>query len=360
VQSEPDEPRPARPQPASPAWKSRRVWAIGVALVILASTLIGFAFAIRSERSRAHRGVPVRVNSLAAIDPRSGRVVADIPLGATPEGLVAGFGRLWVGDQGHRMTVVRADDRRRTSTALPVDPQYLAAGAGGVWVFDGLAQLVELDPRSVQVAQSRRLWRCRLPGQGGVLPACGGGGVAVADGRIWVGQAPDASYAAPHGILVQVDCAGLRPLGRVRGVTIGQLGAGGGAVWSMGAAGRLEVDRIDPASGRVVRQTLGGIGGGAGNRPTNIVSGFGFVWAGAASRRLYRFAPGGGYVTFRLPAAPTAIASAPDAIWVATGHGRILRLNPSSGRVETTVSVGGRSPVGLAYAAGRIWVVVGS
>jgi hypothetical protein len=103
----------------------------------------------------------------------------------------------------------------------------------------------------------------------------------VADGRVWVGQAPGASYAAPHGILVQLDRAGLRPLGRVRGVTIGQLGAGGGAVWSMGAAGGLEMDRIDPASGRVVRQTLGGAGGGAANRPTNIVSGFGFACTGS-------------------------------------------------------------------------------
>jgi len=339
--------------------KSRRVWAIGIALVIVASTLIGFAFAIRSERSRAQRSVPVRVDSLAAIDQRSGRVVADLPLGATPESLIAGYGRLWVGDQGHRMTVVEADNGRRTSIALPVDPQYLSAGAGGVWVFDGLARLVRVDPGTSHIDQSRQLWRCRLPGQGGSLPACGGGGATVAVGRVWIGQAPGARYAAPHGLVVQLDPGELQPLGRVPGVTIGQLGAGGGDVWSMGAAGGLEMDRVDPASARVVRQPLGGPAGGS-NRPTNIVSAFGFVWAGAANGRLYRFAPSAGYVAFRLPRVPTAIASAPDGIWVATTGGRVSRLNPSTGKIERTVSVGGRSPVAMAYSDGKVWVAVGS
>lgn len=355
METESDQPQPFRPPAAPPpAWKSRLGWAIGVALVVLISTLIGFAFAIRSERSRVHRGVPVRVDSLAVIDPSLGRVVGDLPLGTTPESLVAGFGRLWIGDQGHQMTIVKAADRRRTSVALPVDPQYLASGAGGVWVFDGLARLVELDPGSAQVAGSRRLWPCSVAGRSGAHPACGGGGVVVAGGRVWVGKAPDAAYAAPNGILVQVDPGDLRRLGQVPGVTIGQLGAGAGAVWSMGSAGGLEMDRVDPASGRVERQALGGTA----NRPTNIVSAFGFVWAGS-SRGLYRFAPGGS-VSFRLPAPATAIASAPDGIWVATGQGRILRLNPSSGKVEKAVSVGSRSPVGLAFAGGRIWVAVGS
>jgi PAS domain-containing protein len=356
VETESDEPRPVRPAPQSPppAWKSRRSWAIGVALVVVVSTLIGFAFAIRSERSRARRSVPVRVDSLAVIDPGLGRVVGDLPLGATPESLVAGFGRLWIGDQGHRMTVVEAGNRRRASIGLPVDPQYLASGAGGVWVFDGLARLLKIDPGSPQVHRSRRLWSCRLAGESGALPACGGGGVVIAGGRVWVGEAPDAAYAAPHGILVQLDPGDLRQVGRIPGVTIGQLGAGIGGVWSIGAAGGLEMDRVDPATGRVERQALG-----SANRATNIVSAFGFIWTGS-SRRLYRFAPRGGYVSFRLPAAATAIAAAPDGIWVATDRGRILRLNPSSGLVEKTVPVGGRSPVAVAYAGGRVWVAVGS
>jgi hypothetical protein len=354
VETESDELQPPR-RPPPAGWKSRRSWAVGVALVVVISTLIGFAFAIRSERARVRRGVPVRVDSLAVIDPGRGRVVGDLPLGTTPESLVAGFGRLWIGDQGHQMTVVEATDRRRTAIALPVDPQYLASGAGGVWAFDGLARLVKLDPRSPRVAGSRRLWRCRLAGHSGALPACGGGGVVIAGGRVWVGEAPDAAYAAPHGILVQLDPGDLRRLGQVAGVTIGQLGAGGGGLWSMGAAGGLEMDRVDPAAGLVERLALGG----AAARPTNIVSAFGFVWA-ASSRRLYRFAASGSHLSFLLPAAPTAIAAAPRGIWVATGQGRILRLNPSSGKVEKTVSVGNRSPVALAYADGRIWVAVGS
>jgi streptogramin lyase len=57
---------------------------------------------------------------------------------------------------------------------------------------------------------------------------------------------------------------------------------------------------------------------------------------------------------------PTAIASAPDGIWVATTGGRVSRLNPSTGKIERTVSVGGRSPVAMAYSDGKVWVAVGS
>jgi hypothetical protein len=334
-----------------PAWKSRRAWAAGIALVVVASTLIGFAFAIRSERSRARASVPVRIDSVAGIDPGTGRVVRDVPLGAAPQAVVAGFGRLWIGEQDHDVAVVRAADGRRLAPAvrLAIDPLYLAAGAGGVWAFDGLSRLAELDPRTSRVVGGRRLWPCTA--------GCGGGGVAVIDGRVWVGQAPGSVFAYPHGRLLQLDSRTLATAGRVSGVGIGQLGSGYTTLWSISGAGGLVVDRIDPATGNVQHHRLGNPSTG---QPTGIVPGHGSMWAGAGRRLLYRFAPGGGYTTIRLPGVPVAVAAAPDGIWVATARGSVLLLNPSSGKIKRSVSIDGRNAVGMVFAAGRIWVAVGS
>jgi virginiamycin B lyase len=60
--------------------------------------------------------------------------------------------------------------------------------------------------------------------------------------------------------------------------------------------------------------------------------------------------------TIALPAAPTRLAAAEDAVWVLTpSDGSVSRIDPASNEVVATIPVG-RAPSGLAVGAGAVWV----
>jgi YVTN family beta-propeller protein len=60
--------------------------------------------------------------------------------------------------------------------------------------------------------------------------------------------------------------------------------------------------------------------------------------------------------TIALPAAPTRLAAAEDAVWVLTpADHRITRIDPATNQVVATIGVG-RAPSGLAVGAGAVWV----
>src|SRR5215211_6987424 len=60
--------------------------------------------------------------------------------------------------------------------------------------------------------------------------------------------------------------------------------------------------------------------------------------------------------TIALPAAPTRLAAAEDAVWVLTPtDNRVVRIDPATNDVAATIAVG-RAPSGLAVGAGAVWV----
>jgi YVTN family beta-propeller protein len=60
--------------------------------------------------------------------------------------------------------------------------------------------------------------------------------------------------------------------------------------------------------------------------------------------------------TMALPAAPTRLAAAADAVWVLTPSGNsVVRIDPATNEVVATIGVG-RAPSGLAVGAGAVWV----
>ena len=60
--------------------------------------------------------------------------------------------------------------------------------------------------------------------------------------------------------------------------------------------------------------------------------------------------------TIALPAAPTRLAAAEDAVWVLTpADNRVVRINPATNEVVATTAVG-RAASGLAVGAGAVWV----
>ena len=367
VRVEPDEPIPPPPPPlpeaAQPVW--RRRWVVGG--VIAAALVLATAVAIAVERTRGSDVAPIAIlpHSLAVIDPRTGSgqdpVVSDVNLAGSPESIAAGFGRVWVGEQGGTVGAVRMANLRvqQSPYGVGIDPAFIAAGAQAVWVFDGVRDLVELNTSATSpgITARRRLWKCAPdqfvnPHQ---LPACGGGGVAVVTGQVWVGHAVDAMPNPHNGVVDQRSASTLKSVGSIAHVAIGTFGVGEGGLWSFGAVG-METDRVDTATRQVTHipfksQTATYTGAG-------VAVGFGYAWAASPSGALYRCSTEGTYTQFQLSSGITDIAASPTALWVSLNDGRVLEIRPSPVKVVRTIRLGHRDAVALTYADGRIWVAL--
>ena len=191
-------------------------------------------------------------DSVGLIDPTSGRIVGQFPVGATPSQVVAGEHAMWTANSDQSI-VARVDlttgDVRRTGAPTPTG---LALGAGSLWVSSATPlgnsgayaiRLLRLDPNTLKQQQSPILLAARTQWAGGRTP------ILVTAGRVWV--------AAEPGKLVGVDPTS----GRIRtvrvvdprfgDVSLTGIAALNGAIWAM-TDGRWVV-RIDPHSGAVKR-----------------------------------------------------------------------------------------------------------
>jgi DNA-binding beta-propeller fold protein YncE len=165
---------------------------------------------------------------LLQVDPRRKRVVADIPLPATPVAVAADSSAAWVATAGGQVLQVSQKRQRVTATIDAGGPlgfsQIIAVGPGGVWLADPFdEQIVRIDPRSRRVM-------ARIPA---------GAATTLAATR-------DAVWALSSLGLVRVDpardrVAAIAPDPDLRRARL--LAAGAGAVWT---AGWSSVSRIDP------------------------------------------------------------------------------------------------------------------
>jgi YVTN family beta-propeller protein len=307
---------------------------VGVAAVVVAVAVPG-----GSARER-----PVPPNSLAAIDPRTNRVTAVVPVGDLPGAVTFGSGSLWVANTADQ-TISRVDPstlRTVRTIALGATPTDIAVGGGAIWV-------VEASPHTNSVLV-RRLdveFDSLGPAEqiGNVLP--GGPGFVAADGS--------AAWIAPSsGLLTRLDPSDgrvtrqLDPNASPAGIALGD-----GAVWVTDSQAN-NVTRIDPNGLRTPIPV--------GNNPIAVASGAGAIWVtDTADDTVVRIDPATDAVTSTIAVgrSPSAFAVGHGSVWVAdTQDGTVSRINPSTDRVTDTVPVGG-SPTALTVAAGRVWVTVG-
>ena len=123
-----------------------RLFAIAAgALLLIAAAITGIVLGTRSSAA-----IVVAANSVAALDAKTGKVVADVPIGGRPVAIAVGAGAVWVADGDHS-TVSRID--AKTKERLPIgglgsDVSDLAFGFGSLWVAGGNdGTLVRVDPR---------------------------------------------------------------------------------------------------------------------------------------------------------------------------------------------------------------------
>ncbi len=277
-------------------------------------------------------------NSVAAIDAKSNRLVAEVPVGHGPTSLAVGVGSVWVTNALDR-SVSRIDPR--TGTVLQRidvggDPSGIAVGAGAVWVANSLdGTVMRIDPVTNRVVQTIPV---------GVTPNA----IVFARGALWVTSADDRS-------LNDVD-----PLSGhvVKTIPTGALGrgiaVGAGSVWVTDEASGGVV-RIDPEGGRVVNTVT------VGNGPTGIAFGAGSVWVvNSLDGTVMRIDPQTNTVTATTAVGegPKGIAADTDAVWVSSEFAHsVVRIDPATADVVERIPIGNR-PEGLAGSENRVWAAV--
>jgi YVTN family beta-propeller protein len=318
----------------------------GLVLVVAGAALAAVVTVVAVALSQSSPDVAVLPDSVAVIDPESGLVVADVPVGVRPEALAADGRFVWVANVADR-TVMQIDMRKRrvVATIAPdVEVDALAVGSGSAWVADSRrGRAVRVDADLGTVADSVPLPTSTTTGNHSPTRRA----AVLGGGSLWVTSAQLAA-------VLRVDARSRRVTGRVDvGNDPAGLAVADGAVWVADSTDNT-VHRIAPTG--AVTDTIP-----LGNGPGPIAAGESAIWvANSRDDTVARIDP----VT-RSPEAeiavgrlPSGIAVGAGSVWVANSlSGTVSRIDPHTNRVTETIDLGG-APHSLAFAGGRLWVSV--
>lgn len=314
--------------------RSRRRWlAVGAAAVIAIAVA---AAVVASTGAGSARLTRIAADSVGAISPARGAIIANVRVGSSPSGVAAGADSVWVANYNDN-TVSRIDTvTRAVEQTIPVDstPSGIAVGAGAVWVTNNFSGTVSrIDPAVDGVVGEP------------IRVGNGPSGLAVGDGSVWVTNSSDGSLSKLNAL--SGDVVKTIPLGGATDVAVGL-----GAVWVSDAAnGR--VLRIDPRTDQITGQISVGTG------PSAITVGYGSIWvANGPDGTVSRIDPQTNHVAATIPVGdgPSAIAVGSGGVWVANEFGHsVVHINPATDTPARPVIVGD-NPRGLAVAGGLLWV----
>ena len=295
-----------------------------------------------------------------ALDTRTGRLLASVPLGTTPSSIAVGAGAVWVLDADDK-TLSAIDQETRSPKGAPFSttstPTDIAAGAGALWIGNAFREgqfsstsypqsVSRLDPDSRVVVDT-----IPLPRPGVVQYNPKGGWlrplehIAVTSDAVWVVGADQGVY--------RIDPRTNKLVGRVKGIEAVGIAAGGGGVWVI-EYGDAAVARIDPRTNTITQripvasQGLGSLAVGA--RDLWAADPFdGLVW---------RIDPGPNHQrTIAVDVGVTWVAVGAGAVW-ATNElaGLVYRIDPSTNKAQTVHRTA--APATVAVGGGAAWVSV--
>jgi glutamine cyclotransferase len=248
-------------------------------------------------------------DSVTRVDPDTGQIAADIPVGQFAQSMTTGFGAVWASAGGGISRIDPQTDQ--VSAVIPFDPSFtlngLATGAGSVWATNGSEGLVyRIDPGPNQVIAEIKVekWASQI---------------AALDDAIWV-----TNTASP--ILTRID-----PATNEVSATIDLecsarwLVADASAVWVMCGFSRT-LFRIDPLTNQIVARIAIGL------RSPGLALGSNAVWVTSPSEdTLMRIDPLTSQVVavYRVGKEPKAVIAVQDEIWVVMGgEGTVWRIRP--------------------------------
>jgi serine/threonine-protein kinase len=332
------------PVPAVPAPRrvDRRVVGAG-AVVVIAIAIVAIVLLTRGGGATV-KSLPL--NAVGAIDPKTNKLVASIPVGKSPVAIASGLGSIWVANQDDG-TITRIDPttRRATDTigGIPGTPLAVAAGEGAVWVTTLEGRLFRINPELNVSTQVRIRFHGRLGGTGSPVAlngvAAGGGAVWI----LWTGGAELLRFDPASGTLTKIDDPRSPEA----------IALGNGAVW---ASELNSVSRIDAATSVVTGTAqIGALDTSA----TSVAVGEGSVWiAKSSAGQLWRVDPGsttaGGSTS--VGGGIARVAAGERGVWVTRpAAGSVARIDPASGAVVRSIRTGSGA-FAVTTGSGLVWV----
>ena len=317
---------------------TRVMLAVGAGVAAIA--LLAAALVSRSGHSADGTTGKAIANSVAVVNPATGKIVADVPVGSQPGQIAVGGTSVWVGNLTDR-TVTRIDARslETIKTFGLADAPVSVDAAGGLC---GSATAT----RAACPASSPHTISCPHPS----TPARSFPGRSPwprPRGTVWVGLA--------DGRILRLDPASLRTkaTARIREQP-SAMAVTGGVAWTIPFHGN-DVTRIDPG------HTPAGSTIALPGSPVAIAAGDESVWVGTSGDdRLWQLNPLTSSIEGSVPLgqSPHAIAVAASGVWVAVGDdGLLVRIDPSNDTLTRTIRVG--RPIGsIAVDNGKIWATL--
>lgn len=314
--------------------RGRRRLALGGLLIGVAAAAVPVTLLRAGGRAASIIPSP---DAIAAIDARTNRVVAVVPVGGGPTAVAAGDDAVWVATGNN--SVSRIDPATKTvRQTIPAGegPAALAVTRNAVWVANGLEGTVSrIDPESNQLADR-------------ITAGNGPSGIAFAGGTLWVANSADGTVSR------------IEPIsGRVTGTFpvapgVSAIAAGFGRVWALSPP-TGSVIGLDSRTGQIVARVAVGVD------PAAVAAGARALWvANRADGTVSKIDPATAAVvaTIRVGRGPAGVAAAPGVVWVANAaDGTVSRIDPSTDALVTTIRIG-NSPRGLALTPTRVYVAV--
>jgi YVTN family beta-propeller protein len=330
-----------------------------VALLLLAGAAVAAVLLFRPEEEPG----PVPANSLAVIDPATNKVSWHVAVGEAPTLVSVAGGRAWLLNREETISLVDVEARSLVKTfGVPATPAGIAAAPDGLWVGDsGKPSVLKLAADTARVvkeidAPPLKVATLRTEGQ----PFIDGGPLVLAKGALWF-LSGDTTLSRIEPTTGQVE-ARIRHKG-LAGVAPAFVAADSEAVWVYGTRA---LTRIDPESNEIVSSVELGVTGRGNTAAGPIAAGLGSVWiADNANNQVLQVAPGSAsgstapsvVRTIAVGGPPIGVAAAAGALWVAVENGTVVRADPNSGDVTKRITVGGT--LGGIYAdAHSVWVAV--
>jgi DNA-binding SARP family transcriptional activator/ABC-type branched-subunit amino acid transport system substrate-binding protein/DNA-binding beta-propeller fold protein YncE len=344
------------PSARAARWRPGVLLGVGGALVLIAA-LAAVLVSLGGGQPTA-RLASLPPNSLGVIDPRSGDIVASLPVGDGPVAVAVGDGDVWVANGGDQ-TVSRIDPRVREligTVGTGRVPADVTVGGGAVWVANAttgtaLGTVSRIEPLS-RAANAIRVRDNVLDDFAPATPSV----LAIGAGRVWTNHVRNRIASFAIGRERSVHRFGIGAEHSVDGLVVAA-----GSLWVASSA-TDRVFRIDPTRRTVVAEIP--IAAAPGQRvagPYGLAAGFGSIWvadslAGAVTRvdpRLNAVT-----ATIRVGRRPTRLAAGEGAVWVlSASDSTVSRIDPRTNAVGPTIRVGGLA-TDVAAGAGAVWVTV--
>ena len=335
-------------------WRSGRWrWAALVGTVLLVAAVVA---AVVVARAGDGPRLVVPANSVAVVELDTGRVVAAIPVGTRPQWMAAGAGSIWVTSETDR-TVSRIDPaslRVTASIGLGFEATDIVAAGPHVWVVGGFDHtLWRIDADGL----ARR--KLQFSERFGPLPQGYEKGPAslTFDGHaVWLAHGNevtrlDAVTGEPEGTIRAGGAWFARVAIGTRGYVFDRFETGGNLASENAQFVQLfDANRLTYA-GRIVTATV----------VSDILVADGSTWVSLPTAdAVWEVDDRRGILVKTFPAGdtPVQLEFADDALWVANAfEGTVRRINRQSGESERVIQIG-HTVIGLAVSGDRLFVAV--